>query len=95
MTHTRALLAPRSALSLAALACTTSISSCPPPLLQSDPELQKEYKHHHKNVWPEMRDALQRSGWHNYSLFMKKDGTLFGYFESDKPLDECIKGALA
>jgi hypothetical protein len=41
-----------------------------------------------------MQQALQRCGWHNYSLFMKKDGTLFGYFESDNSLDECIKGAL-
>lgn len=65
-----------------------------PTLPQSDAELQAEYKHHHRNVWPEMQQALQRCGWHNYSLFMKKDGTLFGYFESDQSLDECIKGAL-
>ncbi len=58
---------------------------------QSDPALQAEYKHHHKHVWPEMQAALQRSGWHNYSLFMKKDGTLFGYFESDRTLQECLK----
>lgn len=41
-----------------------------------------EYKKHHKVVWPEMLDALQRSGWHNYSLFMCEDGLLFGYFEA-------------
>jgi L-rhamnose mutarotase len=28
-----------------------------------------------------MLEALSRSGWHNYSLFMRADGTLFGYFE--------------
>ena len=37
-----------------------------------------------------MREALKRSGWHNYSLFLRKDGTLFGVFESDKTLPECL-----
>lgn len=41
-----------------------------------------EYKKHHKQVWPEMLEALRRTGWHNYSLFMRGDGTLFGYFET-------------
>ena len=42
----------------------------------------EEYKRHHKAVWPEMLDALRRTGWHNYSLFMRDDGLLFGYFET-------------
>ena len=42
----------------------------------------EEYKRHHEAVWPEMLDALRRTGWHNYSLFLRKDGTLFGYFET-------------
>jgi L-rhamnose mutarotase len=42
----------------------------------------EEYKMHHRAVWPEMLDALRRSGWHNYSLFMRKDGLLFGYVEA-------------
>ena len=29
-----------------------------------------EYVKHHETVWPEMLDALRRTGWHNYSLFM-------------------------
>ena len=41
-----------------------------------------EYKERHKNVWPEMLDALRRTGWHNYSLFMRDDGTVFGYLET-------------
>ena len=41
-----------------------------------------EYKEHHRNVWPEMLAALSRTGWHNYSLFMRDDGLLFGYFET-------------
>ena len=42
----------------------------------------EEYKEHHRAVWPEMLDALRRNGWHNYSLFMREDGLLFGYFET-------------
>ena len=42
----------------------------------------EEYKAHHEKVWPEMLDALRRTGWHNYSLFMREDGLLFGYFET-------------
>jgi L-rhamnose mutarotase len=42
----------------------------------------EEYKNHHRQVWPEMLDALRRTGWHNYSLFMREDGLMFGYFET-------------
>ncbi len=42
----------------------------------------EEYKQRHAEVWPEMLDALRRTGWHNYSLFMRNDGLLFGYFET-------------
>jgi L-rhamnose mutarotase len=42
----------------------------------------EEYKKHHRQVWPEMLDALRRTGWHNYSLFMREDGLMFGYFET-------------
>jgi len=41
-----------------------------------------EYKQIHKEVWPEMLQALSEAGWHNYSLFMREDGLLFGYFET-------------
>lgn len=41
-----------------------------------------EYKERHRDVWPEMLDALHSAGWHNYSLFIDEDGTLFGYFET-------------
>jgi L-rhamnose mutarotase len=50
----------------------------------------EEYKQHHKNVWPEMLDALRRTGWHNYSLFMREDGTLFGYFETPEGLQQAV-----
>lgn len=52
----------------------------------------EEYKQHHKKVWPEMLDALRRTGWHNYSLFMRSDGTLFGYFETPRDLQTAVAG---
>ena len=45
-----------------------------------------EYREHHKNVWPEMLDALRQTGWHNYSLFIREDGLIFGYFETETSL---------
>jgi L-rhamnose mutarotase len=27
-------------------------------------------------------DALRRHGWHNYSIFLRPDGLLFGYYEA-------------
>jgi len=42
-----------------------------------------EYKQRHQNVWPEMRAALSATGWHNYSLFLREDGLLIGYLETD------------
>jgi L-rhamnose mutarotase len=45
-----------------------------------------EYKEQHKHVWPEMLDALRETGWHNYTLFMREDGLIFGYFETDESL---------
>jgi len=42
----------------------------------------EEYKEHHKRVWPELLEAHRRTGWHNYSLFMREDGLVFGYFET-------------
>jgi L-rhamnose mutarotase len=42
----------------------------------------EEYKKRHKEVWPEMLDALRETGWHNYSLFLRNDGLLVGYFET-------------
>ena len=48
-----------------------------------------EYKEHHKHVWPEMLDALRETGWHNYTLFMREDGLIFGYFETEESLASC------
>jgi L-rhamnose mutarotase len=43
-----------------------------------------EYKEYHKHVWPEMLEALRDAGWRRYSLFMRADGLIFGYFETDE-----------
>ena len=47
----------------------------------------EEYKRQHQAVWPEMLDALRRNGWHNYSLFMREDGLIFGYLETPENLE--------
>jgi L-rhamnose mutarotase len=41
-----------------------------------------EYKQRHRAVWPEMLDALRETGWTNYSLFLRSDGLLVGYLET-------------
>ena len=51
-----------------------------------------EYKKHHEAVWPEMLDALRRTGWRNYSLFMREDGLLFGYFEAEESFQASLDG---
>jgi L-rhamnose mutarotase len=51
-----------------------------------------EYKEYHKEVWPEMLDALRRAAWHNYSLFMRDDGLLFGYFETPDSFQAALDG---
>ena len=61
-------------------------------LLQVKPEKIVEYKARHQAVWPEMLDALRRTGWHNYSLFMRQDGLLFGYFETPESLQDALDG---
>ena len=50
------------------------------------PDRLEEYKEHHKKVWPEMLEALRQTGWHNYTLFMREDGLIFGYFETEADL---------
>ncbi len=47
------------------------------------PDRLAEYRARHREVWPEMLEALRASGWRNYSLFLREDGLLIGYLESD------------
>jgi L-rhamnose mutarotase len=41
-----------------------------------------DYRERHAAVWPEMLQALKRTGWTNYSLFLRADGLLIGYLET-------------
>ncbi len=34
-------------------------------------------------MWPEMQAALRETGWRNYSLFVREDGLLVGYLETN------------
>jgi len=52
-------------------------------VLQVKPERLQEYKDRHRSVWPEMKKALQETGWNNYSLFLRNDGLLVGYLETE------------
>jgi L-rhamnose mutarotase len=61
-------------------------------LLKVKHEMIPEYKRHHQNVWPEMQAALKRAGWNNYSLFMREDGMLFGYFETPDSFQAALAG---
>jgi L-rhamnose mutarotase len=49
------------------------------------PELKAEYKKAHDEIWPDMARAIRDSGIKNYSIFFRKDGTLFAYLEADNP----------
>lgn len=51
--------------------------------LQVDPARLDEYRTHHAAVWPEMLRAIEASGRRNYSLFLRDDGLLIGYYETD------------
>jgi L-rhamnose mutarotase len=53
--------------------------------LQVRPDRLEEYTLRHRAVWPEMLEALAATGWHNYSLFLREDGLLIGYFETPDP----------
>jgi L-rhamnose mutarotase len=63
--------------------------------LQVRPELIDEYRAHHAAVWPEMQEALSRCGWHRYSLYLDRDGALFGYFETDGTLADAVEAMQA
>ena len=61
-------------------------------LLKVRPDKLAEYKARHQAVWPEMQAALRRHGWHNYSLFMRPDGLVFGYFETPESFEAAQAG---
>ena len=51
--------------------------------LQVKPERLAEYRDRHAAVWPSMLLAIADSGRRNYSLFLRDDGMLIGYYETD------------
>ena len=51
--------------------------------LQVLPDAIPGYRARHREVWPEMRAALTAAGWRNYSLYLRPDGLLIGYLETD------------
>ena len=51
-------------------------------VLRVRPDRLDEYVLAHKEVWPEMLDALRAAGIRNYTIF-RDDNRMFGYFEAD------------
>ncbi|MFE7353317.1 L-rhamnose mutarotase [Streptomyces sp. NPDC057543] len=52
-------------------------------LLKVRSDRADEYRERHGHVWAAMREALSAAGWHNYSLFLREDGLLVGYLETE------------
>ncbi|TIH33562.1 L-rhamnose mutarotase [Subtercola vilae] len=51
--------------------------------LSVSPEHLDEYRRRHAAVWPAMLREIEASGRRNYSLFLRPDGLLIGYYETD------------
>jgi L-rhamnose mutarotase len=62
--------------------------------LQVKPGHLEAYREAHAAVWPEMLRALDATGWRNYSIFVRPDGLVIGYFETDD-LDANLAGMAA
>src|ERR1017187_10463772 len=52
-------------------------------VLQVRHERLEEYKERQRSVWPEMQAALRETGWGKYWLFLRDDGLLVGYLETE------------
>ena len=61
--------------------------------LQVDPARLDEYRERHAAVEPDMLRAIEASGRRNYSLFLRQDGLLIGYYEVDD--DAAARASLA
>jgi L-rhamnose mutarotase len=51
-------------------------------VLRVRPDRLEEYVQAHREVWPEMLDALRNAGIRNYTIF-RSGNEMFGYFEAD------------
>lgn len=60
--------------------------------LQVKQDRLEEYVRRHAAVWPQMLQAISDAGRRNYSLFLREDGLLIGYYETDD--DEAAQVAL-
>jgi L-rhamnose mutarotase len=58
-------------------------------VLRVRPDKVDEYVEAHKDVWPEMLEALRAAGIRNYTIF-RSGNEMFGYFEAD---DLAVAGA--
>jgi L-rhamnose mutarotase len=61
--------------------------------LQVKPDRIADYVERHRAVWPEMLAAIHDAGRRNYSLYLRDDGMLIGYYETDD--DAASAAALA
>jgi L-rhamnose mutarotase len=51
--------------------------------LQVKPDRIAEYRARHAEVWQDMLEALEATGWRNYSLFISETGMVIGYVECE------------
>jgi L-rhamnose mutarotase len=51
-------------------------------VLRVKPDKVDEYVEAHRNVWPEMLEALRGAGIRNYTIY-RAGNQMFGYFEAD------------
>jgi L-rhamnose mutarotase len=51
-------------------------------VLDVRPERVEEYVRAHRDVWPEMLEAIRNAGIRNYTIF-RHGNQMFGYFEAD------------
>ena len=54
--------------------------------LEIRPDKVAEYVKAHRNVWPEVLDAVKRAGIRNFTMFLHNN-IAFGYFECDDPAE--------
>ncbi|MBT9132273.1 MAG: L-rhamnose mutarotase [Syntrophomonadaceae bacterium] len=59
-------------------------------LLRIKKGMAAEYRKAHQ-VWPEMQQAIRKAGIKNYSMFLRPDGLLIGYFEAVDPEESLRK----
>ena len=58
-------------------------------IIRVRPEKLDEYLKLHNPIWPELAAELKAAGIRNYSLWLRRDGTEFGYLECDDWKSAC------